>query len=250
MFTLAVMHSFRFVCSPWWLLVPGVAVCAIVWVALKFRRKMASILAGVCVAIALLMGVMLPLSWNTQYGTGSHGVRLLAAPVVSGNLHRMRSSGFSAWTSHGRIQIYFDSLDFYAPAHYSDWALGDKVGWWAYAITGTKSSALFRDELSLTKSDFIQKTLGFQLCWWNGSDPDGSDQYVNLCSITVPQWFILAISLIPPALWLRKRMREKWLRRRGFPPWRGGQIRQRADSFRHLIQFYPCQSSKPSPAPS
>ena len=83
--------------------------------------------------------------------------------------------------------------------------------WVSYFKNQSYYYPLWNPRFSITQSDFIQRRLGFQICWANHPDP--RTRFAGFYTVTVPQWFVLILSLPLPLLWLRRVRRQRYRRR-------------------------------------
>jgi hypothetical protein len=108
------------------------------------------------------------------------------------------------------VQVACSAFDFSNPIPYfgrpATFSIGCDHGWRTYPLHGKA--------FSVTKSDFLEKKLGFQICWFSGTPPIGTTVSADY-SITVPDWFILLLCLPFPLIWFRRFRRQRHRVRHG-----------------------------------
>ncbi len=177
----------------WWLLVPGFVLALCVFGKLRWRWRLISMAAVFSMILAAITAAMLPVSWNTF-----HVVMVgWDEPQPSGGDH---CRNLYLESERGSVQLSFAVTEFsHRPS----------AGPAAIYVRRERSQnigdyLLQEREFSITPSDFIEKTLGFQICW--APNQPGRIRGVtdfSLYSVTVPHWFVLALCAVCPAFWFR-----------------------------------------------
>ncbi len=202
----------------WWhVLLIGVAFLVASHLLLRRRRWLAG-LATISVTMALTAAILWPLSWGRGYGAGigeqwgtNDGFRSWAINLSSkyGGLRAMinRTADINETGETGSRQPFPLQA-----ATYSENTVN-----YIYPTWGGNSS--------ITHWDFLEKTLGFQICWANYPPEPGTVTTIGLYSITVPHWFILLLCLPFPLLWLRRYRRRRYRLGHGLCPACGYDLR-------------------------
>ena len=198
-------HTLQAPFSPWWLFAPPVLLFLLLFLAIRWRRFLVAAFAAASIVIASATTIASCFAYSRLPGA----VRWGALTTGDG----WRTSLLCLEFRRGGVCFFLDRADFGTPLTKTQ--TGKILAQLVAHPYATSYPGFAR--FSLIKSNFLQNTLGFQLCWHSGPDPDGSGQVVALYSITTPQWFLLALSLIPPAWWLNRHLAKTCERRRGFP---------------------------------
>jgi hypothetical protein len=145
--------------------------------------------------------IMLPLSWNRLYQS-----TIAWGHYQSAGYTQLRSVNFSS--NHGGVHFTGQELTNVAspgPRALLPLTVGVGIG-----RGDERTYPLWNDRFSVTRSDFIQKTLGFQICWASSSPTGGGTETTGMYAITVPHWFVLLLCLPFPLLWFRRFWRRRY----------------------------------------
>ena len=184
----------------WWLVAPGLLIGACVFCRIRWHWSISSILAVLSVIVATIAGAMLPLSRGTFYDIGL----TWNFPQPGGEYH--------CWfcyivSENDGIQLCLRMAE--AP-HPGEEEIGlPEVHIRRCAVGASRFGhyPIWDRTYSITPSDFVERTLGFQFCWATFStDPSRLKEEgagpVNLrvYSATAPHWFVMLLPL--PFIWL------------------------------------------------
>ena len=181
----------------WWLLLPLALTILSVWLSLKFGRL--SFLAAASTALALVISLLYVASRNTHYDcliqsnqTYPNGRvynwNLTFISKVGGLAICLDGPSGPTQAPAGPIEIHlcrYDSAQLYYP--------------------------LWNFNLSLVNSDFLQRKLGFQICY----GPATPSFNLSIYTLTIPHWFALLFCIFFPLLWLRRLLRQRGRARDG-----------------------------------
>ena len=199
------MIEFRAPFFGWWLLV--LAAVAVTLVVIGWRRGWQT--ASVLASASVLLGTGAALFWmesrNAYYYAQIAAIRAEGDGSTTGRHLRL-------WSMAGGIQCefwqghYVDAVSVLRlhPPTPPDIVL-------RRVPDDGRHYPLWREEYSITRSDFVEKTLGFQVCWWSDPGPGTTE----LHCITIPIWFVILLCVPLPAIWLRRRLRRRYRLRHG-----------------------------------
>lgn len=196
------METIEFSLLGWWLLAPALASTAFVLGAVKWRWRRLFVLAVMSMVVFAATVIVLVPSWSAIYQVyvcwdkpiGDHALRGWALGL------RSNAGGLNA------IFVTVDDPDSHLPRNRPAKCLlsrGPPGSVHQYPIWGNR--------YSVTKCDFLQQTLGFQLCWAPNIPDSPYRAWVAMYSATVPHWFVLLLCLPFPLFWLRRvrRLRQR-----------------------------------------
>lgn len=186
----------------WYWLVPLLFFFAATFCAVKWHKYLLGVAAILFLVMFVCVSVLWVITWSTQCDVGLMWIKY----PPNGRVEQWHS----IWTSsRGGMRLDLSGQSFSATSNNAKkygprslvWDTGDNQG--RYPTWGNKAS--------LTQSDFIQKTLGFQICWSSALISSS----VGLYSVTVPHWFAMLLCLPVPALWMRRFLKQRSRRIRG-----------------------------------
>jgi len=185
----------------WWLLVPGLSLGLVALCMAKWRWRWRSMLASFLLITAAVIVFLLPVTWSKHCSVLVAWFERSAGAVTCS--HSLMVHG-----EHGRVQFHLETISFPRPDSPAYRLAEVRVG-----TTPSRSKPceylLWGPKYNITKSELIEKTLGFQLCWATfPADPNHSET-TRLCSVTVPDWFVILLCLPYPAFWLRRYLRTR-----------------------------------------
>ncbi len=205
----------------WWLLIPALSLAVLIYCANRWRWRAAFILAILSMAIMGTTVIMLFLSWSAIYQVFISWEN----PQGNGAIHYW---GVGLRSNGGGVNLLLNTAEDTHPALSTN---GPAIILFAHGPAGSfHGYPIWGDKYSVTKSDFVQKTLGFQLCWApNLPASPSTGAWIAMYSITVPHWFILLLCPIFPLVWLRRFLRHRHRLRNNLCPTCGYDMRASTD---------------------
>jgi hypothetical protein len=134
--------------------------------------------------------IVIPVTWNTTYVT-----TMLWQKPKAGSEVRVWRLGLDA--ERGAFRMDIGVLDKTTPYDFGDHVdVGIVYGPYDghYPILG--------DGVSITRSEFLQKTLGFQICCADFPERPGLNTPIGIYSITIPYWLAILLCFPLPLVWL------------------------------------------------
>lgn len=201
------MHIWWRLPDYWYWIVPLLVLAAVIFCAVIWRKYLLGTASILSLAMFLFIAITWIITWTASLRTG----------VVWRT--KQPNGGFPVWrfewtACHGGLRLSLYGHHYPPQMADSTVEIGSRTFIWDFQEQ-QPYYPLWNDRFTLTKSDFIQKTLGFQVCWWSTPIIPYAFTPIGMYSITVPHWFAMLLCLPIPAWWLKHSLRKRSRVKRG-----------------------------------
>ena len=187
----------------YWFPIGILVVCLICGI--KWRNHWRGILATLALVTVLFYAIAWIPTWRTRVSFGFTSRQ----PKSDGMVEHWN---FSTVLCHGQFQAGFDGYQF-PPQIMAEY--GPRSIVWGTQYDYDRSPQWENEKVIITNSDFIQQTLGFQICWAGFTVPAGETGMRGAYSITIPFWFAIPVCAIFALPWLWRTLRRRHRIRHG-----------------------------------